>query len=45
VALPYFRTAMRGTFQAACELVCRRAYVNEVHRAGAGNAALRISWA
>jgi hypothetical protein len=46
VAIPYFRSAMRGMFQAACELVCRRTYVKEVaHRSGPANAALRISWA
>ena len=45
VAVPYFRVAMRGMFQAACELVCRRAYVQEVHRKGAANAGLRIAWA
>jgi hypothetical protein len=46
VGIPYFRSAMRGMFQAACELVCRRTYVREVaHRSGPANAALRISWA
>jgi hypothetical protein len=45
VSVPYFRAAMRGMFQAACELVSRRVYVRDVpHRGGAGNAALRISW-
>jgi hypothetical protein len=45
VAIPYFRAAMRGMFQAACELVCRRAYVRELPaQSGPWASAMRISW-
>jgi hypothetical protein len=45
VSIPYFRAAMRGMFQAACELVCRRAYVRELGAHGEPAAsAMRISW-
>lgn len=43
-AVPYFRNATRGFWQAAAELFCTRSYVNELAHTDSG-ITLRISWA
>ena len=40
----YWRTAMRGMFQAGCELFCRKAYVTEIAYTPT-TVSVRIAWA
>ncbi len=43
--IAYFRTAFRGVNQAACELFCKRAYVEEIKRLCSGTTlGFRVSW-
>jgi hypothetical protein len=43
--VPYFRHAYRGTFQGAIELLCTKAYVQELPApTPRGSASFRISW-
>jgi hypothetical protein len=44
VAIPYFRQAMRGLWQAAVELFCIKSYVTEMARTK-DSYKVRISWA
>jgi hypothetical protein len=46
LALPYFRNAIRGLYQAGISVFCTRCYVHEILRKPVPTAiALRISWA
>lgn len=46
LAVPYFRNAIRGLYQAAVGLFCTRAYVHEIPvRSPEARVALRVSWA
>jgi hypothetical protein len=46
LAIPYFRHAIRGLYQAAVGLFCTRAYVQEIVREGTeSQVALKVSWA
>lgn len=46
LAVPYFRNALRGIYQAAISLFCLQAYVHEIPREATNSrASLKISWA
>jgi hypothetical protein len=45
LAVPYFRNAIRGLYQAGISVFCTRCYVHEIGRRSPAAITLRLSWA